>query len=164
MEIIGDMGAFSARVLGEIRAAAHRVNVECVIVRDDHLGHALGAAMSEAAARGVRCRLLYDPLGCRKTKRSFFAELRRAGIEVQAYGWVGALLAQLASDPTRLFTKAELLRDIWDCRAPVRTSTGDSHAVRLRQKLARHDDRRWVSNVWGVGYRLCDLPTPTADA
>jgi cardiolipin synthase len=92
MEIIGDMGAFSARVLGEIRAAACRVNVECFIVRDDHLGQALGAAMTVAAARGVRCRLLYDPLGCRHTRRSFFAELRRAGIEVEAYGWIGALL------------------------------------------------------------------------
>jgi cardiolipin synthase len=68
------------------------VDVECFIVRHDHLGRALGEAMAAAAARGVRCRLLYDPLGCRLTDRSFFQQLRQAQIEVRPYGRVAALV------------------------------------------------------------------------
>jgi cardiolipin synthase A/B len=92
MEVMGDMGAFADVVLGGIDRATRRVDVESFIVRHDRLGRALGRALVAAVARGVRCRLLYDPLGCRLTKSSFFGELRRAGVEVRAYGWVGALL------------------------------------------------------------------------
>ena len=63
------------------------------------------------------------------------------------------LLQTLVAEPTRVFTKEELLRTVWGYRTPSRTV--DSHACRLRQKLASHD-RRLVIAVWGVGYRLCD--------
>jgi DNA-binding response OmpR family regulator len=66
-----------------------------------------------------------------------------------------ALLRQLASEPTRVWTKHELLRDVWGFRAYGATRTLDSHACRLRQKLAVGGDR-FVINVWGVGYRLID--------
>ena len=46
-----------------------------------------------------------------------------------------ALLAHLAADPARVFTKHELLRDVWGFRSPGRTRTVDSHACRLRHKL-----------------------------
>jgi DNA-binding response OmpR family regulator len=68
-----------------------------------------------------------------------------------------ALLRTLAAEPTRVFTKEELLRDIWGFRHMGTTRTLDSHACRLRQKLAAHGDR-FVVNVWGVGYRLLDGP------
>jgi len=66
-----------------------------------------------------------------------------------------ALLRTLASDPTRVFTKEELLRTVWGYRSMGSTRTLDSHACRLRHKLARDGDR-YVLNVWGVGYRLID--------
>ena len=68
-----------------------------------------------------------------------------------------ALLRTLAVEPTRVFTKEELLRDIWGFRHMGTTRTLDSHACRLRQKLAVHG-ARYVVNVWGVGYRLLDGP------
>lgn len=68
-----------------------------------------------------------------------------------------ALLRMLAADPTRVIPKDELLRSIWGFRASGSTRTLDSHACRLRQKLARDGDR-FVINVWGVGYRLVDGP------
>ena len=68
-----------------------------------------------------------------------------------------ALLRTLASDPTRVFTKEELLRTVWGFRSMGSTRTLDSHACRLRHKLARAGDR-FVINVWGVGYRLIDGP------
>ena len=46
-----------------------------------------------------------------------------------------SLLCALASDPRRVFTKEELLRDVWGFRSMGRTRTLDSHASRLRRKL-----------------------------
>jgi DNA-binding response OmpR family regulator len=68
-----------------------------------------------------------------------------------------ALLRTLASEPTRVFTKEELLRTVWGFRAIGSTRTLDSHACRLRRKLGAGGDR-FVVNVWGVGYRLIDGP------
>ena len=67
--------------------------------------------------------------------------------------------ARWPSDPTRVFTKDELLRTIWGFRTLGSTRTLDSHACRLRHKLGRGGDR-FVVNVWGVGYRLVDGPPP----
>ena len=65
------------------------------------------------------------------------------------------LLLRLAREPSRVFTKAELLFDVWQFRAPGRTRTLDSHASRLRRKLRDAGaDSPLVENVWGVGYRL----------
>ncbi len=66
-----------------------------------------------------------------------------------------ALLRALAGEPTRVFTREELLRGVWGFRSLGHTRTLDSHAFRLRQKLNRDGDR-FVVNVWGVGYRLVD--------
>ena len=63
------------------------------------------------------------------------------------------LLLALASEPRRVFTKSELLRDVWDFKTMGRTRTLDSHASRLRRKLDP-EGGRFVENVWGVGYRL----------
>ncbi|MEO8093246.1 MAG: response regulator transcription factor [bacterium] len=65
------------------------------------------------------------------------------------------LLRALASDPRRVFTKEELLRNVWGFRSMGRTRTLDSHASRLRRKLDP-EAGRFVRNCWGVGYRLID--------
>ncbi|HEY3922796.1 MAG TPA: response regulator transcription factor [Gaiellaceae bacterium] len=65
------------------------------------------------------------------------------------------LLVRLAAEPDRVFSKDELMRDIWDYRAHTRSRTVDAHASRLRRKLRAHaPDAELVDNVWGVGYRL----------
>jgi DNA-binding response OmpR family regulator len=66
-----------------------------------------------------------------------------------------ALLRALASEPTRVFTREELLRGVWGFRAMGVTRTLDSHAHRLRKKVNAGGDR-YIVNVWGVGYRLVD--------
>jgi DNA-binding response OmpR family regulator len=69
------------------------------------------------------------------------------------------LLLVLASDPRRVFTKDELLREIWNVRSGLRTRTLDSHVSRLRRKLrARDGETEFLENVWGVGYRLLGSP------
>ncbi len=74
-----------------------------------------------------------------------------------------SLLRALAAEPTRVFTKDELLRDVWGFRSMGRTRTLDSHASRLRRKLDP-EHGRYVVNCWGVGYRLIDAPSEDARA
>jgi DNA-binding response OmpR family regulator len=66
-----------------------------------------------------------------------------------------SLLRVLATDPHRVFSKRELLGEVWGYRMPTKTRTLDSHASRLRRKLDP-DGARYVINCWGVGYRLLD--------
>jgi DNA-binding response OmpR family regulator len=85
------------------------------------------------------------------------------GRRVQLAAKEFALLRTLASSPTRVFTKDELLRDVWGFRARGSTRTLDSHACRLRSKLGVDGDQ-FVVNVWGVGYRLVDGPVESEAA
>jgi DNA-binding response OmpR family regulator len=78
------------------------------------------------------------------------------GETVRLAGKEFELLSALADEPHRVFTKDELLRDVWGYRSFTRTRTLDSHVSRLRQKLERAPDDRFVVNVWGVGYKLVD--------
>ena len=66
------------------------------------------------------------------------------------------LLLTLAGEPSRVFTREELLSTVWGCHLASRTRTLDSHASRLRKKLCEGGEDRLVVNVWGVGYRLMD--------
>ncbi len=74
-----------------------------------------------------------------------------------------ALLRQLAAEPTRVFTKEELLRDVWGFRSLGRTRTLDSHASRLRRKLDP-DGCRFVFNCWGVPQRHLFEPILVPDS
>ena len=68
-----------------------------------------------------------------------------------------ALLHALIADPTRVYTREELLREVWGLNGQARTRTLDSHAFRLRTRVAAAEPGRpWVINVWGIGYRLCN--------
>jgi DNA-binding response OmpR family regulator len=66
-----------------------------------------------------------------------------------------SLLRALAADPTRVFSKEDLLKDVWGFKGNSKTRTLDSHASRLRRKLDPVYGR-YVVNCWGVGYRLID--------
>lgn len=64
------------------------------------------------------------------------------------------LLVKLAEQPTRVWTKDELLREVWGFRSLGRTRTLDSHASRVRRRIAELTETPYVINEWGVGYRL----------
>jgi DNA-binding response OmpR family regulator len=66
-----------------------------------------------------------------------------------------SLLQALAADPTAVFPKEKLLREVWGYLAMGNTRTLDAHACRLRKKLAR-SSRPFVLNLRGVGYRLTE--------
>ena len=82
-------------------------------------------------------------------------QVRVGNTAVRLSGREFELAGKLASDPTRVFTKSELLRDVWGIRGTaIRTRTVDSHASRLRRKLQAAGAEDVVVNDWGVGYRL----------
>lgn len=81
------------------------------------------------------------------------------GREVALAGREYALLLKLASDPDRVFTREQLLRDVWGyANCSSRTRTVESHASRIRVKLERAGLEGWVVNAWGVGYKLRPAP------
>jgi len=82
-------------------------------------------------------------------------EVRIGEREVELANKEFALLRTLATEPRRVFTKEELLRDVWGFKSMGRTRTLDSHASRLRRKLDP-EGVRYVFNCWGVGYRLIE--------
>jgi DNA-binding response OmpR family regulator len=115
-------------LLARIRAVLRRVAASTHEVR------VAGAVRADVATRGVTVG------GCPVTL---------AGKEYE-------LLLMLMTDPVRVFTKEQLLREVWGFRSLGRTRTLDSHASRLRRKLQAAGGGPFVVNVWGVGYRLLD--------
>jgi DNA-binding response OmpR family regulator len=85
-------------------------------------------------------------------------EVRVSGRPVELSDKEYRLLVTLAGEPTRVFTREELLRGVWGMQTFGRTRTLDSHASRLRRKLRGDGDEKLVVNVWGVGLRLIDGP------
>lgn len=65
-----------------------------------------------------------------------------------------ALLLRMAQEPDRVFTRAQLLRDVWGYRTFVPTRTVESHASRVRCKLAECGLPGWMVNEWAIGYKL----------
>lgn len=111
----------------------------------------IGAVLARARRRPGSGRLRVGPLELDPLSRR--VELDGEPIHLSKKEF--ALLRALAEDPTRAFTREELLRGVWGYRSLGTTRTLDSHASRLRKKLSAAGGG-FVVNVWGVGYRLID--------
>ncbi|MBR4304008.1 MAG: response regulator transcription factor [Clostridia bacterium] len=64
------------------------------------------------------------------------------------------LLYFLASSPNRVFTRAQLLDDVWGFDYFGDTRTVDVHVKRLREKLQDVSTKWEIKTVWGVGYKF----------
>ncbi len=64
------------------------------------------------------------------------------------------LLYFLASSPNRVFTRAQLLDDVWGFDYFGDTRTVDVHVKRLREKLQDVSTQWEIKTVWGVGYKF----------
>jgi DNA-binding response OmpR family regulator len=66
------------------------------------------------------------------------------------------LLVFLARSPRQVFSRGQLLQHVWDSSADYQDpSTVTVHVRRLRSKIETcPDDPRWITTVWGVGYRF----------
>jgi DNA-binding response OmpR family regulator len=67
------------------------------------------------------------------------------------------LLVQLARHPGRVYTRAQLLDQVWGYGHDSYQHTVNSHINRLRAKIETDPSQpRYVLTVWGVGYRFLD--------
>ena len=64
------------------------------------------------------------------------------------------LLYFLASNPNKVFTREQLLEQVWGYDFYGDSRTIDVHVKRLREKLTMEDNSWGIKTVWGVGYKF----------
>jgi DNA-binding response OmpR family regulator len=110
----------------------------------------IGAHVRRAHGVSIAGALRVGPLEVDRRAMASTVHGRRLMLSAKEFG----LLAVLARDPLRVVSKHEILQSVWGFAAGARTRTVDTHASRLRNKLAAAGLSGWVRNVWGQGYRL----------
>ncbi len=69
------------------------------------------------------------------------------------------LLAHFAKKPGRVFTRTQLLDQVWGYQFEGYEHTVNTHINRLRLKIEKESARpRYILTVWGVGYKFNDQP------
>lgn len=77
-----------------------------------------------------------------------------AGKQVEAPPKEIELLYHLAKNPNRVFTRDQLLDEIWGFKYFGDSRTVDVHIKRIREKLEGVSDRWAIRTVWGIGYKF----------
>ncbi len=81
-------------------------------------------------------------------------ELRISGTVVEAPPKEMELLYFLASHPNRVYTRNQLLDEVWGFDYYGDSRTIDVHVKRLREKLEGVSEKWGLKTVWGVGYKF----------
>ena len=67
------------------------------------------------------------------------------------------LVLLLVSNPNKVYSRDELLKEIWGATYPGDARTVDVHVRRLREKIEEHPaDPKFIHTKWGVGYYFAD--------
>ena len=106
-------------------------------------------ARIKAVASDVK-EVSYDKLVVNMTRY----ELKVDGKVVDAPPKELELLFHLASNPNRVFTRDQLLDEVWGFEYYGDSRTVDVHIKRLREKLEGVSDQWSLKTVWGVGYKF----------
>jgi DNA-binding response OmpR family regulator len=147
--VISGRGDYSDRVRSLARGADDHVAKP--LSYEELLGR-IRAVLRRAGGRPQRGLMRFGGLSIDPVTRTVVLEGTPVDLSVVEF----SLLLRLAKDPDRVFTKNELLRDVWGYQSVGRTRTVDAHACRLRRKLEADSGRKWIVNVRGVGYRLTE--------
>jgi cardiolipin synthase len=83
VELIDDYDGVVDRLVSDIDAARHQVDLLVYIFADDAVGQRVAAALAKAVARNVRCRVMFDPVGSHQWRRATLRLLRASAIEVR---------------------------------------------------------------------------------
>ena len=117
-----------------------------VIARIKAVVRRTGQSPAEMEVREVR----YDKLSVNMTRY----ELKVDGKVVDAPPKELELLNCLASHPNRVYTRDQLLDEVWGFEYYGDSRTVDVHIKRLREKLEGVSDQWSLKTVWGVGYKF----------
>ena len=104
----------------------------------------------KSAAENDIKEVSYDKLVVNMTKY----ELKVDGKVVDTPPKELELLYHLASNPNRVYTRDQLLDEVWGFEYYGDSRTVDVHVKRLREKLEGVSDKWTLKTVWGVGYKF----------
>lgn len=92
----------------------------------------------------------YDKLSINLTNY----ELKVNGVQIDTPPKEMELIYHLASNPNRVFTRDQLLDEVWGFDYYGDSRTVDVHVKRLREKLEGVSEQWALKTVWGVGYKF----------
>ncbi|MBE6837688.1 MAG: response regulator transcription factor [Ruminococcus sp.] len=117
-----------------------------IIARIKAVYRRVGQTTAETEVKEVK----YDKLSVNMTRY----ELRVDGKVLDTPPKELELLFHLASNPNRVYTRDQLLDEVWGFEYYGDSRTIDVHVKRLREKLEGVSDKWALKTVWGVGYKF----------
>lgn len=106
---------------------------------------------AKAGETAVECELLYPNLSINPKTREVIAWNRHIELTSKEF----ELLWTLASSPNRVFSRAHLVKKVWDSNFVGDESTVTVHVRRLRKKIEKDPEHpAFIKTVWGVGYKF----------
>ena len=117
-----------------------------VIARIKAVLRRTGNAVEESNIKKVE----YDKLSVNLTTYELIVD----GKKIDAPPKEMELLFHLANNPDRVFTRDQLLDEVWGFEYYGDSRTVDVHVKRLREKLEGVSDKWELRTVWGVGYKF----------
>lgn len=117
-----------------------------VVARIKAVYRRIGQTPSENEVKEVK----YDKLSVNMTRY----ELKVNGVVKETPPKELELLFYLASNPNRVYTRDQLLDEVWGFEYYGDSRTIDVHIKRLREKLDGVSDKWSLKTVWGVGYKF----------
>ncbi len=117
-----------------------------VIARINAVTRRVSSANPEPEIKEVR----YDKLSVNMTRY----ELKVNGKSIDTPPKELELLYYLTSNPNRVYTRDQLLDEVWGFEYYGDSRTIDVHIKRLREKLANVSEKWSLETVWGVGYKF----------
>ncbi len=117
-----------------------------VIARIKAVYRRVGQTSTKSEVKEVK----YDKLSVNMTRY----ELKVNGVILDTPPKELELLFHLASNPNRVYTRDQLLDEVWGFEYYGDSRTIDVHVKRLREKLEGVSDKWELKTVWGVGYKF----------
>lgn len=105
---------------------------------------------AESSSHNEVKEVQYDKLSISLTNY----ELKVNGVQVNTPPKEIKLIFHLAKNPNRVFTRDQLLDEVWGFDYYGDSRTVDVHVKRLREKLEGVSDKWELRTVWGVGYKF----------
>ena len=106
--------------------------------------------VGQTSAKSEIKEVKYDKLTVNMTRY----ELKVNGVILDTPPKELELLFHLASNPNRVYTRDQLLDEVWGFEYYGDSRTIDVHVKRLREKLEGVSDKWELKTVWGVGYKF----------
>lgn len=127
------------------------VRIEAVLKRcGRRLRRGEGHGEGHGEALGLPEILTYKNMRIDRTAKTVSVKGFRLELTAKEY----AILELLLSNPTKLFSKANLYESVWEEAYYAEDNTLKVHISNIRNKVKKHDEEEYVETVWGMGYKL----------